>query len=103
MLFWNLPRGVNPIEFLHLLNLDDVNTEELLVYRIDIAEKLEGSSPIICLRNDLMPRFSGQHVGKAVVDADRLNPHHARSVSGFKLQQIASPQALDVVVPDANL
>ena len=70
---------------------------------IDLTQELEGGRLVVDLRDDLSPRFGRQHVSEVVVDTDRLDPHHARGVTGFELQQLTSLQALDVVVPDTNL
>ena len=70
---------------------------------IDLTQELEGSRLVVDLRDDLAPRLGRQHVSEVVVDTDRLDPHHARGVTGFELQQLTGLQALDVVVPDANL
>ena len=97
------PQGCEPCLFLLLLNLDDVNTEALLVHGIDLAQEPDSLRLAVDLRDDLSPQLGRQHVSEVVVDTDRLDPHHARGVTGFELQQLTGLQALDVVVPDTNL
>ena len=40
-----------------LLNLDDVDTEALLVRGVDLAQEPEGGRFVVDLRHDLAPRF----------------------------------------------
>lgn len=68
-----------------LLNLDDVNTKVLLVVRVDLTKEAESLPLALCLRHDLLPRLSRQHVGEATVNTDRLDPYHARCVTGLEL------------------
>lgn len=68
-----------------LLNLDDVNTELLLVRRVDLAKEVQSLPLVLCLRHDLPPRLSRQHIGEVTVDANRLDPYHARRVTGLEL------------------
>ena len=70
-------QGCEPCVVLLLLDLDDVNTETLLVRGIDLTQELEGSRLVVDLRDDLSPRLDRQHVSEVVVDTDRLDPHHA--------------------------
>ena len=75
----------NPVLFLLLLDLDDVDTKALLVRGVNLAQKPEGSRLVVDLWHDLAPRFGCQHVSEVVVDADRLDPHHAGRVTGLEL------------------
>ena len=68
-----------------LLNLDDVNAEVFLVRRVDLAKEVQSLPLALCLRHDLLPRFGSQHVCEVVIDADRLDSHHARRVTGLEL------------------
>lgn len=68
-----------------LLNLDDVNTKVLLVVRVDLTKETESLPLALCLRHDLLPRLSRQHVGEAAVNTYRLDPYHARRVTGLEL------------------
>lgn len=68
-----------------LLNLDDVNTKVLLVVRVDLTKEAESLPLTLCLRHDLLPRLSRQHVGEATVNTYRLDPYHARCVTGLEL------------------
>ena len=70
-------QGCEPCVVLLLLDLDDVNTETLLVRGIDLTQELEGSRLVVDLRDDLSPQLGRQHVSEVVVDTDRLDPHHA--------------------------
>ncbi len=86
-----------------LLNLDDVNTKVLLVVRVDLTKEAESLPLALCLRHDLLPRLSRQHVGETMVNTDRLDPYHARRVTGLELQQLTGLQPLDAVIADPHL
>lgn len=62
----SFPGIANPVLLLLLLNLDDVNTEALLVRGVNLAQKLEGSRLVVDLRHDLAPRFGRQHVSEII-------------------------------------
>lgn len=98
-----LLRAYEPFIVLLLLHLDDVDAQTLLGCGIDLPEESHSLVLVVDLRDDLSPRFGRQHVSEAIVDADRLDLHDTRSVSGLELQELTGLQALDVVVADANL
>lgn len=80
-----------------------MDSQTLLGYGIDLPQEANGLVLVVDLRDDLSPRLGRQHICEAVVDADRLDPHDTRSVSGFELQELTGLQTLDVVVADADL
>ena len=86
-----------------LLNLDNVNAKALLIGRVDLLKETERLFFVSRLRHDLSPRLNCQHIGKIVIDADRLDSHNTRRVSSLEPQYFPGLKMLDAVVSDTDL